>query len=156
MEILIISFSLFFEDYIDSLNVDKEIIKQNRRDSYLGSPTHFLKSFVNKTYSEEKFFYMPQRAPDKSIYYRVKDYYDEIVTPAIDEGVYEVRFTNYLKVLYNRGEYISWIKMYQPFILVDKNGYTLQVPAFTLLGDWADFGVAKLLPRYVNFEEKNK
>ena len=47
----------------------------------------------------------------------------------------------------------SWLKLNYPSITIDKYGYPIENRAITLLGYWAELGIASFLPKYYGFEE---
>lgn len=146
---------LFFTDDIDSSGYDKEEIKENRIEAYIGSPQHFLKSLVNKTLGENKYSISFQSHPYLKYSYRNAVKWEDLITE-LSDGYYKLYFERYLKVSYDYGKKVSWMKLIQPFLILDSKGYPQQAPAYTMAGEWAKFGVAKLLPRYVDFEEEKE
>ena len=146
---------LLFTDYIDSSRYTPEEIRENRHDAYIGSPQHFLKCLVNKKLSEDNYSISFQSRPYSKYYYKNTIKLEDFITD-LGNGYYKLYFERYLKVSHDYGKQVSWIKLIQPFLIVDPQGYPQQVPSFAMAGEWAKFGVSKLLPRYVDFEGADK
>lgn len=129
----------------------------NRENTYYGSMTDFIRSFIHNTYRKEDFkVYYGINQP-----YMYKSFYelDSTITKKINENYFELNFKGYLRIEYDSNtsykKEVSWVKLNFPDVLIDKFGYPVVALAFKVYGDWAHSGISNFLPKYYYPKEKN-
>jgi hypothetical protein len=134
----------------------KDDWEDNRRYAFEGSVYHFLRSFCEKNHSKEGFFIqrvvgIAQRIPRREWRPLIIEY-DEFTEPGLYPGDTNLKFSNYLHVVYENN-YISWIGLNYTSITLDEFGYPAEDNPYMVFGDWAKHGIADLLPK--NYVPKN-
>ena len=141
----------YYTELYDSTDeLKKEWIK-NRRKAYKGSLIHFIRSLINNTLFSEGYTIYINSSPDISEYnYLVSR--DRIIK-VNDDGIIILNFDGYLRVehkynFFSTNGKVSWLKLNQPGVLINKNGYTENPFAFNIYGYWAKKRLADMLPKY--------
>jgi len=153
-------------------NMQLEILRQNRSETHLNSINQFFYSLVNQNINEDNYeLYITKVTSNR--FNKTKPLWqypiipDSLIQPGISPNKTIVTFKDYLKVVnknqitmknknnlnFNRtvlskGYQVSWIKLNEEKVTIDKNGYPQELYPYVCYGYWGALGVADLLPRY--------
>lgn len=138
-----------FMELQDSTGLLNEKWIKNRYETYNGSIDQFLKSVINNSLEKSGFrIYINTMPSTKNKYENFLE--QPMVRPYGDE--YIMSFNDYLKVEYVLNDpihpEISWIKLVNQQVTLDKFGYPMEQVPFEVYGFWAQKGLADMLPKY--------
>jgi hypothetical protein len=124
--------------------------EENRIDAFEGSVYHFLRSFCKKRLPEEGFDILKvarggQRIP-RADWHTLLVEYAEYTEAGLYPKDTNLHFDNYLHVVYDNN-YISWIGLNFTGITLDEFGYPQEDNPYRVFGNWAEHGIANLLPK---------
>ncbi|MBI9070525.1 MAG: carboxypeptidase-like regulatory domain-containing protein [Melioribacteraceae bacterium] len=137
---------------LDSLK--SEIVNENRKAAYNGTIEHFLKCLVKdevleggyKVYYNSSSFDTRLRSNMDKIIAR-----DELVKQVADKDLFIFKCDGYLKIINDRN--ISWLRLNQKQVMLDKNGFPIDHFPFEVQGYWARMGISEMVPKYFEFED---
>ena len=78
-----------------------------------------------------------------------------ILNQAENAGLFLLAFKGYLRVETEYRNRKSILKLINDEVVIDMDGNILDPESFILFGDWANRGVSKLLPRFIDIDDKN-
>jgi len=138
---------------------DEELVEweSNRLKAFEGSLYHFLRSFCSESLPEEGFDIYEVKEAGQKILRRnwhtvLVDY--ELYTK---QGIYPtdtiLGFEDFMYVVYIKN-YVSWIGLNYSNITLDEFGYPQEDNPYVIYGEWSKHGVANLLPKNYQGNEK--
>ncbi|TFF40713.1 carboxypeptidase-like regulatory domain-containing protein [Mucilaginibacter psychrotolerans] len=145
-----------FEEMPGSLN-QKRRWKKRRRETYLGSSMHFLRSLIVDSTAQEGFvIYRLIRKPnpafdglnDKYIQTLIKTPItaSTFVHPTDLPGMYAIGFEDCFYIKYNKSSDATILTINANYAFFDQNGIVAN-PAYLLVeGEWGRYRIAELLP----------
>jgi hypothetical protein len=133
--------------------------KRRRREAYLGSNMHFLRSVIQNRVSEEGFKVERLVRKPNPAYKSGFDnkYTSTLITTPIEtsdysrltdvKGEYALQFKDCMYVVYNNNQAIgSTVTITSPYIYYDNNGIILNTQDVLMEGPWGDSRMPEMLP----------
>jgi hypothetical protein len=123
---------------------------ENRWEAFSGSLRHFYRSFFKRRVEENGFKISAYNAGRRTNGLRLPlsspQDYDRFLQPSVTPDLVNISFPSWIRVVYNRRE-ISWISVNYNWITLDRFGYTQEIGATSVDGEWGKDGVADILPK---------
>lgn len=149
------SYRLFFAE-LNTIDVDiKEGWENNRIRTYKESLAFFLRALFEGDFRDKGFAIALLYKPGNPGMDILKS--SELIIKDLQTETCKLNFKEFLEVYNYNIDFqdlrTSWLKLNYPSITIDKYGYPIENRAITLLGYWAELGIASFLPKYYGFEE---
>jgi len=140
--------------------------KRKRREAYLGSNMHFLRSVIQNRVKEEGFKVERLiRKPNPAYNGFGNKYTATLITTPIEtsdysritdkKGEYALQFKDCMYVVYNDNQAIgSTVTITSPYAYFDNNGIILNIQDVLMEGPWGDSRIPEMLP--VDYEPDGK